>query len=48
LVELEVPAARCGDNGLRLLLPGGAELQITSHAAVPPAAALIRELSRPC
>lgn len=48
LVELEVPAERSRDSGLRLILPGGAELQIASHAAVPLAAALIRELSRPC
>ena len=48
LVELEMPAQRLRDSGLHLILPGGAELQITSQAAVPLAAALIRELSRPC
>jgi len=48
LVELEVPPALCRDNGLRLILPGGAELHVASQAAVPLAAALIRELSRPC
>jgi hypothetical protein len=48
LVEVSVPATPCFDHGLRLVLPGGAELHLASQAAVPLAAALIRELSRPC
>jgi transposase-like protein len=48
LVEVSVPATRCFDHGLRLVLPGGTELHLASQAAVPLAAALIRELSRPC
>lgn len=48
LVELEAPAALCGDGSLRLILPGGTELHVSSQAAVALAAALIRELSRPC
>jgi transposase-like protein len=48
LVELEAPAERPRDSGLHVILPGGAELRVTSQAAVPLAAALIRELSRPC
>jgi transposase-like protein len=46
-VEVEAPAG-CRQEGLRVMLPGGAELDIGGPAAVPLAAALIRELSRPC
>ena len=48
LVEVEAPAGPCRDGSLRVLLPGGTELHVASPAAVPLAAALIRELSRPC
>jgi hypothetical protein len=47
LVELEGPARLPGGSGLRVILPGGSELHLTSQDAVPWAAALIRELSRP-
>jgi hypothetical protein len=48
LVEVEGPSSRPDGDALLLLLPGGTELHVVSHAAVPLAAALIRELSRPC
>lgn len=48
LVEVDAPAARGSAGGLTVLLAGGTELHIAGHAAVPLAAALIRELSRPC
>ncbi|WP_367871887.1 hypothetical protein [Luteolibacter sp. Populi] len=47
-MELETPAVLCRDGSLRLILPGGTELHVAGQAAVPLAAALIRELSRPC
>lgn len=47
LLEVSVPAAR-GTAALTVLLPGGAELRVSGSDAVPVAAALIRELSRPC
>lgn len=46
-IEVDVPAAR-SDEGLAVLLPGGAKLHIASTACVPLAAALIRELAGPC
>jgi transposase-like protein len=48
LVELEASAQLLGGSGLRVILPGGSELHLTRQDAVPLAAALIRELSRPC
>ena len=48
LAELEAPAMLCRDGSPRLILPGGTELHVASQAAVVLAAALIRELSRPC
>jgi transposase-like protein len=48
LVEVEAPVAGVSAVGLTVLLAGGTELHVASHAAVPLAAALIRELSRPC
>jgi hypothetical protein len=48
LVEIEVPVTPHLDRGLRLVLPGGAELHLDNHSMVPLAAALVRELSRPC
>jgi transposase-like protein len=48
LVEVAVPAVRGSAPGLTVLLPGGAELRVAGSDAVPLAAALIRELSRPC
>lgn len=47
LVEVEAPADR-GGASLALRLPGGAEVHVTGVAGVPLAAALIRELARPC
>ena len=43
--ELDAPPSAAG---IEILLPGGAKLHVASQAAVPLAAALIRELSRPC
>ena len=48
LVEVEAPVTPCRDRGLSVTLPSGTELHLASQAAVPLAAALIRELSRPC
>ena len=48
LVEVALPATRGAAAGLTVLLPGGAELRVAGSDAVPLAAALIRELSRPC
>lgn len=48
LVEVAVPALRGTAAGLTVLLPGGAELRVAGPDTVPLAAALIRELSRPC
>jgi transposase-like protein len=48
LVEVAVPALRGTAAGLTVLLPGGAELRVAGSGDVPLAAALIRELSRPC
>ncbi|MEK7954473.1 IS66 family insertion sequence element accessory protein TnpA [Luteolibacter soli] len=48
LVEVEAPAGPCRDPGLSVILPGGGEIHVASMAAVPLAAALIRELSRSC
>ena len=48
LVEVAAPAAPSRDPGLRVILPGGGEIHVAGLAAVPLAAALIRELSRPC
>ncbi len=48
LVEVDAPAGSCRDGSLRVMLPGGAELHVTARSAVPMAAALIHELSRPC
>jgi len=48
LVEVAVPALQETASGLNVLLPGGAELRVAGPDSVPLAAALIRELSRPC
>lgn len=48
LVEVAVPALRGTASCLTVLLPGGAELRVAGPDSVPLAAALIRELSRPC
>lgn len=49
LVEVEGPALPChGGGALRVILPGRCEVHVSDRAAVPLAAALIRELSRPC
>ncbi|MCW1922660.1 hypothetical protein OKA05_08845 [Luteolibacter arcticus] len=45
---MDARAPREDASGLTVLLAGGTELHIASHAAVPLAAAPIRELSRPC
>jgi hypothetical protein len=48
LVEVALPASRGNAGGLTVILPGGAELHVAKADVVPLAAALIRELSRPC
>lgn len=49
LVEVEGPALPCHSGGaLRIILPGRCEVHVSDRATVPLAAALIRELSRPC
>lgn len=50
LVEVEVPASLSNNHRglLTVRLPGGAEVYFSDAAGVPLAAALIRELSRPC
>lgn len=48
LVEVEAVEIPCRDNGLRVILPGRCEVHVSDSASVPLAAALIRELSRPC
>lgn len=50
LVEVEVPAALSNNHkgALTVRLPGGAEVHVGDAAGVPLAAALIRELFRPC
>lgn len=48
LVQIEAPMPSGHDDGLRLRFPGGIEIHVASRTAVPLAAALIRELSRPC
>ena len=48
LVEVATPVAAAVGGGLTVRLPGGAEVHLTDDAGVALAAALIRELSRPC
>ena len=48
LIEVETAEAEGSAIGLTVRMSGGTELHISSKAAVPLAAALLRELSRPC
>lgn len=48
LVEVATQVAAVAGGGVTVRLPGGAEVHVTDAAGVPLAAALIRELSRPC
>lgn len=47
-VEVAAPAARADEAMLTVRLSGGAEIRVGKVDAIPLAAALIRELSRPC
>ncbi len=48
LVEVTAPVAAMAGSALTVRLPGGAEVHVGDASGVALAAALIRELSRPC
>ena len=48
LIPAELDAPPSSAAGIEILLPGGAKLPVTTPDQIPLAAALIRDLSRPC